>query len=60
MEKQFEVEYKNGKKEIVNESNLPKFSSNFNRMIKNIKVGEDMYDVTSMTMIKRIKQLWEK
>lgn len=55
MEKQFEVEYKNGKKEIVNESNLPKFSSNFNRMIKNIKVGEDMYDVTSMTMIKRIK-----
>ena len=52
---EYEVTHKNGKKETVNEHKLPKFSTNFNRLVKGLKVGEKMYDITSMTEIKRTK-----
>lgn len=52
---EYEVTYKNGKKEILEKTKLPKFSSNFNMMVKNLKIGESMYEITSMTNIKRIK-----
>lgn len=51
----YEITYKNGEKKILEKNKLPKFSPNFNRIIKNIKVGEKMYDITSMIDIKRIE-----
>lgn len=51
----YEVKYKDGKKEILEKKKLPKYSPNFNRMIKTLKVGESMFEITSMTDIKRIE-----
>jgi hypothetical protein len=51
----YEVTHKSGKKEILEQEELPRFSSNFNRMVRNLKIDEKMYDITSMTEIKRIE-----
>jgi hypothetical protein len=51
----YEVTYKNGKKETLKDTELPKFSPNFNKMIKTIKIGESMYEITDMVDIKRIE-----
>ena len=52
---EYEVTYKDGKKEILEKSELPKFSSNFNKMVKELKIGEKMYEITEMVEIVRIK-----
>ena len=51
----YEITYKNGSKEILEKELLPKFSPTFNRMVKNLKIGESMYEITSMTDFKRIE-----
>ena len=55
MEKQFEVSYKNGKKEILTEDRLPTFSAMFNMQVEGLKIGEEMYEMTEGVIIKRIK-----
>jgi len=52
---EYELTKKNGTKEIMEYNKLPKFSSYFNKLVKNLKIGEDMYEVSSMVNIKRIK-----
>ena len=51
----YEVTYKGGKKVILEQFELPKFSSNFNAMVKRLKVGQNMYEVTDMVDIKRVE-----
>lgn len=51
----FEVVNKKGEKEILEYNKIPKFSPNFNSMVKNLKIGESMYEITSMTNIKRLE-----
>jgi len=54
--KKYEVTHKDGKtKEILNETEIPKFSSTFNRMIKELIVGQEMYEITEMVNIKRVE-----
>lgn len=50
----FEITHKDGKKEILEKKELPKFSPYFNKMVKELNVDESMYEVSSMTNIKRI------
>jgi len=52
---EYKVTYKSGREEIVEKSKLPKFSANFNRMIKELRIGEKMYEITEMIDIERIK-----
>ena len=52
---EYEITHKNGKKEVVEKLDLPKFSPNFNRMVKDLKVGEKMYEITEMVEVVRIK-----
>jgi hypothetical protein len=52
---EYEITHKSGKKEIVDRANLPYLSPNFNRMIKELSIGQSMYDITTMTDVKRIK-----
>lgn len=51
----YEVTHKSGKKETVEKEKLPKFSANFNRMVKELRIDEKMYDITTMTEIKRVE-----
>lgn len=51
----YEVTYKGGKKKILERAELPKFSSTFNRMIKDLRIGENMYEVSEMVEIKRVE-----
>jgi len=51
----YEVTYKDGKTKNLNEIELPKFSSSFNRMVKELKIGQNMYEITEMINIKRIE-----
>ena len=52
---EYEVTLKGGKIEIMTYRELPKFSAYFNKLVKNLKINEDMYDVSTMVNIKRIK-----
>jgi len=52
---EYEITYKNGKKEILERSKLPKFSPYFNKLVKELKINESMYEITEMIDIKRIK-----
>jgi len=51
----YEITNKKGEKETVEKEGLPKFSSTFNSMVKKLKIGEQMYDITTMVNIKRIE-----
>jgi len=52
----YEITYKDGKtKEILEKAKLPKFSPNFNRMIKDLRIGQSMYEITEMINIKRVE-----
>lgn len=53
--KKFEVYYKSGKKEILIEEKLPLFSPNFNMQVNNLKIGEEMFEMTEGVIIKRIE-----
>jgi len=55
MEKKFEVYYKSGKKEIMIEEKLPTFSPMFNLQIRELKIGEELYEMTAGVIIKRIQ-----
>jgi len=52
---EYEVTNKKDKKEILTQNKLPKFSPYFNKLVKELKINESMYDITTMTNIKRIK-----
>jgi len=52
---EYEVTKKGGEISIMTYRKLPKFSSYFNNLVRNLKIGEDMYEVSSMVNIKRIK-----
>ncbi len=54
MEKTYEVTYKDGKKEVLDIFNIPHFSPMFNKMVRELNIGEEMYDMDSMTTLKRI------
>ena len=51
----YEVTYKGGRKEILEKAELPKFSPNFNAMVKRLKVGQNMYEITDMVDNKRVE-----
>lgn len=51
----FEITNKRGEISIVDKNDLPKFSTYFNKLVKELKINESMYDITSMTNIKRIE-----
>lgn len=51
----YEVTYKGGKKEILEQVKLPKFSANFNRMVRELRIDEKMYDIDSMIEIRRVE-----
>jgi hypothetical protein len=51
----FEITYKNGKKDKLPKEKLPKFSPHFNKMVKELKINESMYEITEMIEIKRIE-----
>lgn len=55
MEKKFEVQYKSGKKEILTEDKLPTFSGMFNLQVANLKIGEQLYEMTEGVIIKRVE-----
>lgn len=55
IEKKFEVTYKSGKKDVLVEEKVPEFSEMFNYQVRNLKVGEEMYEMTAGVIIKRIQ-----
>lgn len=54
-EKKYEVQYRSGKKEILVEEKVPEYSPSFNHLVRNLKIGEEMYEMTEGVIIKRIK-----
>lgn len=55
VEKKFEVTWKSGKKEILIEEKVPEYSPMFNYQVRNMKIGEQMYEMTAGVIIKRIE-----
>jgi len=51
----YKITYKSGREEIVEKTKLPKFSPNFNRMVKELRIGQKMYEITEMIDIERVK-----
>jgi len=51
----YEITYKNGKKEKISQEKLPKFSPYFNKLVKELKINESMYEITEMIEIKRLE-----
>jgi len=55
MGKKYEIQYRSGKKEILTEEKLPKFSTMFNMQVKELQIGQEMYEMTEGVIIKRIQ-----
>ncbi len=54
-EKNYEVQYKGGRKEIMTEDKLPTFSPMFNMQVAKMKIGEEMFEMTAGVIIKRLQ-----
>ncbi len=53
--KKYELTFKNNEKAIVYQSELPIMSSGFASVFRELKVGQEMYDVLTMTNFKRLE-----